>query len=161
MVRIANRVYEIQEQPASMWVAHLAGESPIVDLLNLLEEEDREEVEDGILSGEVELTELNSVLTELLGLVSGRSWWFTLRLIHAAQDSWDSLGGYLVLKGVRADQLSLQAWMDALLATVLRHIEPDKHTQWLARMSAPPAGVQVVLDEKREEDLFRAQMGGQ
>lgn len=161
VVYIAGRFYEVPAEPASLWVAQLAGEEGIVGVLNLLDDTDLETINDDILLGELNLTELNTVLTELVTLVSGRPWWFTMRLIHAAQDSWDAIGGYLALKGIRADQLSFQAWMDALLATVLRHIQPDKHVSWLARMKAPPVGTKVVFDEKREEDLFRAQMGGQ
>jgi hypothetical protein len=158
---VGRSIYEVDAQPASVWVAHLAGEEGVAGLLNVFDEDDYEHISDDILLGELDLTELQVALTELLTLVSGRPWWFTLRLIHAAQDSWDAIGGYLALKGIRADQLSLQAWMDALLATVLRHIEPDKHVSWLARMKAPPAGTKIQLDERREEDIFRAQMGGQ
>lgn len=161
-VRLGSVTVRFEGLRADDWVAALIDEDPVNAILDLLDEEAHDQVIDQVIDGELDADALANTLLDLVTLVSGRSWWFTMRLLHAAQGSWDTIGGFLALRGVRAEALSLQEYMDAMLAAVLRHVEPKDQVSMLARLKAPPAGANAAaIDEAREEDVFRAQMRGQ
>lgn len=161
VVWIGSVVVEFDEFHADQWVAALIDEEPIQAIMELLDDEVHDLLVDELIEGRIDARTLEHGLLDVVSLVSGRPWWFTLRLLHAAQGAWDTVGGFMALRGVRAEQLSLQAYMDALLAAVLRHVEPKDQTSMLARLKAPPAGATIAaIDEAREEDVFRAQMRG-
>ena len=157
---VGGRGYVIPPTNAATWIAALMSEDLTGSFLNLLDDEDNERVWDAIIDGEVDLEILSDTILNTVTLVSGRSWWFTMKLLYAAQNSWDAIGGYLALKGIRADVLPLQGYLDAVLAAVLRHVEPKNQTPFLARLRLPPAGQKIELDEKKEADAFLAYMGG-
>jgi len=157
---LGGRAYVIPATSAAVWIATVMADDLVGSFLSLLEDEDNERAWEAIIAGEVDLQVLNDTLVNTITLVSGRSWWFTMKLLHAAQGSWDTIGGYLAIKGVRADVLSFQAYMDAVLAAVLRHVEPKNQTSLLARLKMPPPGQKIELDEKKEADAFLTYMGG-
>lgn len=162
VVRLAGIRCEFGEFHADTWVAALLDDDPGAAIMELLDQDVQVALVDALIEGELDPIVLNDALLNIVTIVSGRPWWFTLRLLQAAQTSWDSIGGYMALHGVNAQQMTLQAYLDALLATVLRHVDPKNHTSMLAKMKMPPAGTaKPAIDEVREADLFLAQMRGQ
>lgn len=162
VIRLAGMRCEFGEFYADTWVAALLEEDPGNGVLELLDEDTRENIVDALIEGNLDGVVLGEAVMNVVTVASGRPWWFTLRLLHTAQSAWDTIGGYMALHGVNAQQISLQAYLDALLAAVLRHVEPKNQTSMLARMKAPPAGAtKPAIDEAREADLFMAQMRGQ
>lgn len=144
--------------PASEWVAALLDDDGITGLLDLFGENVADDVFDMLADGTVDLGTLNEAIYDIVTVVSGRPWWFTIRLIHMAAGAWDSIGGDLAYRGIRADLMPFATWMDALLRVVMDRISPDDRTSVLARLNAPPVGVAPAINEKAEEDTFRAYM---
>lgn len=157
---IGRRRILVDAHPASQWVAALIQEDLIGATLELFGEDIPTTLTEDLLDGAVTSKQITDAVLDTISLVSGRPWWFTLRLLHTAAQSWDTIGGYLAIKGIRADVMSLQMWCDALLHTILRHVSDEKHTSFLAQLKAPPPGSEVaeVIDEKREADAFMAYM---
>ena len=157
-ISIGPCALRIPAMPASDWVSLLVSEDDILDeILGMVEDEDAiEDLTDAMLAGQIDPEELTKVIMEAITLVSGRPWWVTLGIIQVAMGSWDIIGGYVSLHGLRADQLSLQAWCDGLLATLMLHVAEDKRNSFLTRLKNPPPGwdVEQVIDDEREAAQF-------
>lgn len=146
---------------ASDWLGLILAEENLGGLDGLLGEEEHDRIIDDILDGRLDPHALIKAQQDVVTLVSGRPWWVTLRLLYMAQGSWDAIGGYMASHGVNATQMPLQAWMDALLATILKHMDPKNHSSMMTKLKMPPKGVDAPkIDEAREADLFRAYMKG-
>lgn len=128
--------------PAADWLAVLMGEDLWAEDLfpGLLGEDDKAWVEDCLFAGDLELSEMHDLAMEILGQVSGRPWWVTLRVIGTAKANWDVIGGELALRGVDATKLSLGAWLDVTTLLIINHMETSKVSMWLMQLEAPPAG---------------------
>ena len=159
-VAIGGRHYQVPQMAAAYWVAALIDRSPGEALIDLLDPQDSEDLTDRVLDGEITFDMIIEALLDLVSTLSGRSWWFTMRLLSAVGGSWDTVGGYLALHGVDASRMPLQAYVDAVLAAALRHVEEKKQVSFLAQLKAPPAGQKPAIDEKAEEAIFFAQMRG-
>lgn len=146
---------------AADWIGLILAEENLGGLDGLLSEAEHDLIIDDILDGRLDPYALIKAQQDIISLVSGRPWWVTLRLLYAAQGSWDAIGGYMASHGVNATQMPFQAWMDALLATILKHIDPKSHSSMTAKLKMPPKGVDAPkIDETREADVFRAYMKG-
>lgn len=149
--------------PAADWLGALLSDDMLHELLALAD--DPAPIYEGLMDGSIDFGDLSSVLMEMITLLSGRPWWFSLGLVAACAGAWDTIGGYLALRGTTAANMSLQAWMDALLAAVLLHIKPEDRNSFITRLNRPPAGLniepEVVINAAREESVFYAQMKGQ
>lgn len=157
-VRIGKLRIHIPPMPASAWVAALLDEDVITGVLDIFGEDVIDDVFDMLADGTVDLGTVNETVYDVITLVSGRPWWFTTRLIYVAAGAWDAIGGDLAHAGIRADVMPLQAWMDALLHTVMERCPTDDRTSMLTRLNAPPAGQAPAINEKAEEDAFRSYM---
>lgn len=157
-ISIGPFILRIPAEAASVWIAALLTEEDILEEVLLLveNEEDVDDLTDAILAGQVDPEALARVIMETISLVSGRPWWVTLGIIEVAVGSWDAIGGHIALHGMRADQLSLQAWCDGLLATLMLHVPREKQNSFLTRLKSPPPGwgVEQVIDESREAAQF-------
>lgn len=157
-ISIGSCLLRIPAMPASEWVALLSsGEDILEEILGAVEDEDAvDDLIDAMLSGQVDAEDFARVAMETVTLVSGRPWWVTLGMIQVAVGAWDVIGGYVSLHNLRADQLSLQAWCDGLLATLMLHIPEDKRNSFLTRLKVPPPGwdVEQVIDTEREAAQF-------
>ena len=150
--------------PASAWLGALLSDDFLGDFLALAHEGDAQQVIEGLAAGTVDFDALSEAIMELVTMLSGRPWWFTIGLVATVNGAWDTIGGYLAIRGTNAAALSLQAWIDALLAVVMLHMKPEDRNGFLVRLNKPPAGidtpVDVAINAKREEDVFLAQMRG-
>jgi hypothetical protein len=163
-VTVAGVELRFAAYPASEWLGALLSEDLLGELLDLADPEGAEAVREGLSEGSIDFGAFSDAIMEMITLLSGRPWWFTMGLIATVNGAWDTIGGYLAVRGTAAHTLSLQAWVDALLAVALLHIKPEDQNGFIVRLSKPPAGLDVPADvainAKREEDVFYAQMRG-
>ncbi len=120
---------------------------PTTFVEHVFAEDDAEEILDLLWNGELDIEEFNDIVLELIGEVSGRPWWVTMKLISSAKGSWDFLGAELMLQGIRATEVSLSAWLDVVLLLILRNIDPDKATLFTSELEMPPPGVEMKPEE--------------
>jgi len=154
VVAVGDQDVEIPALPASDWLAVLMTENINLDDIfpGLLDSEDTDYVEDLITSGDLGIEEYEDILLTVLETVSARSWWVTIRLIETARTSWDNLGAELTLRGVDATQVSLSSWLDVLLLTIIKSMDPKDVQMWCLRLEAPP------LEEKVDEAEMEMEM---
>jgi len=151
----------VEALSAADWVGVLINDEGDPELENLIDEQTMVLLLDKMIDGQLDPAVLHQRLREVLTVVSGRPWWVTMRILYSAQASWDTIGGYLVLHGVNPQDLSLQGFMDALLATLVRHIDPKDHASFFTKLKMPPKGVEAEpINETREADVFLAYMKG-
>lgn len=144
-VQAAGHMMEIPPLVAADWLQVLmVGESLSLDDVfpGMLDPDDREIIEDALFNGYLELEAMYEMSLEAISLTAGRPWWIALRLIELARTNWDVLGAELVLKGIDANQLSLSAWLDAVMLTTLRNMEQSKITMFLMQLEQAPKTVE-------------------
>lgn len=159
-VTIGSDEVEIPALPAADWLSVLMVEGVELDDVfpGLLSDEDTELVEEAILDGVLEMQEFRDLILGVIETASARHWWVALRLIEVARTSWDLIGGELVLRGVDAESLSLSAWLDVLLLTVLRNMEPKDTQMFTMRLETPPPEAKAGAEQEMEmsQDAFMA-----
>lgn len=149
VVSVADLDLEIPALPAADWLSVMMVESLNLDDIfpGLLDSTDTDLVEEVILSGTLDLDEYEDVIFDIIETVSARSWWVAIRLIETARTSWDSIGAELTLRGIDATHISLSSWLDALMLTIIRSMDPKDVQMWCMKLEAPPAGVEVAEEE--------------
>lgn len=159
-VTVSGGEVEIPALSAADWLAVLMVESVELDDIfpGLLSEEDTDLVEEAILSGSMELQEFRDLVLGVIETASARRWWVALRLVEVARTSWDVIGGEMILRGVDAESLSLSAWLDVLLLTILRNMEPKDTQMFTMRLETPPPEEKGAAVEELEmsQDAFMA-----
>ena len=143
MVTVGGLDMEIPALPAADWLSIMMVENLNLDDIfpGLLDNNSADLVEEMILSGELELDEYEDIILSIIETVSARSWWVTIKLVETARTSWDVVGAELALKGMNPTQVSLSSWLDALLLTIIRSMDPKDVTMWCMRLEAPPPDV--------------------
>jgi hypothetical protein len=134
--------------PASAWLQVLMVDG--VDLWDIVPgmcPEIEDELTSAVLDGFIPPDALRETCLDTIEMVSGRSWWFTTRLIATVAKSWEVVGGELAFRNVDASRISLGAWLDAALAVCLRALEPDKITMFMSQLDAPPFEAKVPEPE--------------
>lgn len=140
VVTCCGRDVVIPALAAVDWLTILMGEEPQLDDIfpGLLSDEDADWVEDQIVAGRLGLEEFQDLILSIVETVSARRWWVAMRLIELARRSWDAIGSEMILRGVDAATLSLSAWLDVLLITVLKNSDPKEVTMLTLQLEAPP-----------------------
>jgi len=161
VVTCCGRDVEIPALAAVDWLVILAAPEPHLDDIfpGLLEPEDADWVEEQILAGKLGLSDFQDLLYGIVETASARKWWVTLRLVDLARRSWDAIGAEMLLRGVDAAVVSLSAWLDILLITVLRNMDPKDITMFTMRLEAPPEGEQEPEEMEMSRSAFMA-LGG-
>lgn len=137
-------------------------ENPELDDIfpGLLTSDDMDLVEDLIVSRELGLDECEDIILSIIETVSARPWWVTIKLIETARVSWDLIGGELALRGIDPTHISLSSWLDALLLTVIKNMDPKEVTMWCLKLEAPPPDVKVDEAElEMDPSQFMAMAG--
>lgn len=142
---VAGQDFTIPEISAAGWLTVLMVEEiEAMEVLDaLMPFEDTEELRDLLWDDKFTLSDLHDLLLEIVSAVTGRPWWIVFKLVVAMRQHWDFLGAELALQGVRADTISIAAWLDVALLTILRNIEPEKATMFTSQLEMPPPGVTV------------------
>lgn len=135
MVTVHGQEYEIPAMVAADWLSLLMKEDldPVDIFTQLLPDS-----ESLLFDGSISVEELYDLITDVVSLVSARHWWVALRLIGLARDSWDVLGARMTLRHIDPTQLSLSAWLDALLLVTLAEMDPKDVTMFTMRLEAVP-----------------------
>jgi hypothetical protein len=146
--------------PAVDWLTVLMVEELQLDDVfpGLLSGEDEDWVEEQLLRGRLELGEYERLTLDIIENASARKWYVTLRLVDLARRSWDAIGSELMLRGVDAARISLSAWLDVLLITILRNMEPKDVTMFTSRLETPPPEetVNAMEDLEMSRSAFMA-----
>lgn len=137
---VAGVEYEIPAVPAVDWLMILMADQ--VDLDRILIELCPKAIEllfDESLGQEP----LYDLLLDVLGEVSGRHWWITLRLIHTIRGNWNVLGAEMFLRNIDPARMSLSGWLDAMFIVTLRAMDQKDLTLFVTRLEAPPEGEEL------------------
>jgi hypothetical protein len=94
---------------------------------------------ESMLSEAFDLRDVKRAALDTISSVTGRPWWFAMRLIKTAMVSWEIVGGELAFRGVDAERLSVSAWLDAVLLICLRALDSTKVTMFMSQLEVPPA----------------------
>jgi hypothetical protein len=113
-------------------------------------------LEEALLSGDVADEELNEATHDVMTLAGGRVWWWVTQLIlMVGSDNgvWSQLHGQMVLGGIRAEDISLSAWVDALYSVAVSRYQTDEGRQKFDQaLDTPPPS--IPLDEEEEGIAF-------
>lgn len=99
--------------------------------------------------------ELEDACLEVVTSVSGRPWWQTMRLISVASANWNTVGGEMLYRGILPDRMSLSAWLDVLLLTIIKLMDPKQVTMFTLQLENPPP--EVIDGEATEMEMDRNQ----
>lgn len=162
VVTCCGRDVEIPALPAVDWLVILMSPEPNLDDLfpGLLSTEDADWVEERIVAGNLGLVEFQGLIFNIIETVSARKWWVALRLIDVARRSWDVIGSEMLLRGVDAAVVSLSAWLDVLLITVLKNTDPKDVAMFNLRLEAAPEQEAEPEDLEMSRSAFMA-LGGE
>lgn len=161
LVQLADREYEIPALPALNWLHVLLkdGFSALEIVPGLLSPEDQVSVEDQIALEQVTLEQLNEASFDVITIVSGRDWWFTVKFLTVCRVSWDVIGGMMARLRIDARTLSLAAWIDAAYHIAREIISSGQEGQqnlirFTSELEAPPPGTAIEFDEQFEAEAF-------
>jgi len=126
--------YEIPALSAADWLAILMADpfDPDDLILSLVVNG-----KDLLFAETVSADDLEYVCLDIITTASARPWWIALRLIAMARVNWSVLGAELILKGVNPTQISLAAWLDALLLTALKNMDSKDVTMFTLKLEEP------------------------
>lgn len=122
----------------------------------LMNDDDQLTVLDMLAEEKLDVQELEDVSLEVLTVVSGRDWWWTLRLIAVLVDIWTFLFGQMA--GHDLEKISLAAFLDRVYYICESHLESDKRKLFDMELEAAPEDVEVELNEDAESKAFMKMM---
>jgi hypothetical protein len=156
-VTLGSREWQIPALPAADWLSVLMTDELDPDDVfpGLLTFSDASAVEDLLASGDIKLEEMYDTVRDIIATATARQWWVGLRLILVARDSWNNVGAQLILQHVDAAQLSLAAWLDTVLLTVLNSMDPKDVAMFTMQLEAPPEGEELAVEDmEMSSDAF-------
>jgi len=159
---IAGHDFVIEGHCAADWITMILGGTLHQVIPGWFQAEDDELIlTNMILDGDVTNEELNTITLEVMGIAAGRAAWWAINLIGmVASDNsvWATINGRLLLGGVRADEVSLAAWIDACYSCIVDSIDDkDQRFQFDSQVETPPPD--MAIDEEEEGAAFMALMG--
>lgn len=140
-VQLPGLEFEIEPLPAVDWLQYLLNaQGP--DFMGLIGEL-MPDLEDYYLDtdDEPDVDGLRETVLDIIATVGARPWWQVLRLTMMAAGSWDVLGPKLLMNGANPVNVSLAAWLDVLVVTVLENIEPSKAMMFTLQLEAVPVNL--------------------
>lgn len=148
-VTLGGRDWDIPAMPAADWLVILMTDELDPDDVfpGLLSSEDAADVEDFLSSGVITLEQMYDIVRDIVATATARQWWVGLRLILLARDSWNNIGAQLILKQVDASKVSLSAWLDTVLLTLLNSMDPKDVAMFTMQLEAPPEGEELPAED--------------
>lgn len=160
-VQVAGKVAQIRAEPASAWLGVLMSDNfSLDDVLVTLAPNVGAMVDEALYSEQLSFDDYAELVLDIISHAAGRPWHIALRLIGSARASWDVIGAKLILKGIDASHLSLSAWLDVALLTMLQSMEAKDVAMFNAKLEAPPPGADPD-DMTMSTDDFAALMASQ
>lgn len=134
-IEVAGTGIQIPPLCATDWLSYLMLPEPDLDLLvsDLVPG-----LEDLVYAELLDLETFYETVLEIVACVSARPWWVAMRLIHVSRVQWDVLGPQMLEKA-DPNVLSLSAWLDFLLVTILNSMDPKKTTMFTMQLEAVPS----------------------
>jgi hypothetical protein len=144
---LAGTEYEIPALSAADWLAYLMQPQPDIDgiILDFIPESDELLFEDRIT-----IEQLYDTCLDIIGTVCARPWWIALRMINIVRESWGVLGPQMIEK-VDPERVSIAAWLDVLMVTILNSMEPKETTLFSMRLEAPPPDLRDSVEPQEME----------
>lgn len=153
-IDFAGQTWSVPLMFAADWLELLWAEPFDVDDIfpGLVHAEDA--LNEGLLTGSVELDDSFDIAMEVLEQASGYRWWFALKLITAMKVLWWRMGGMLLLRGIDARQMSLGAWCTAALDLCIENMDQQKMAEFLTELNTAPPGHESSQDEDADAFLM-------
>lgn len=113
---------------------------------------------EAFFAGETSSDEVFAIATEVLETASGFRWWFAMNLCSVAKLGWSRVGGEIV-PHVRAEEVSLGAWLVVVLQVLMGRTDPKKTAELLTNLNTAPGNTPTLaIDEEAEGKAFLAAM---
>lgn len=129
---ISGHVLRIPPLPAADWLPYLM-DAHILGLLDLLE---GDSVHDALDAGTT-AEQLSATLEDMLTVATGRTPWAAFVLATAAREHWHTVGGELIRRGVRFEDISIAALLDAIYATMVARMDDKEIAKWHQLLDNP------------------------
>lgn len=130
-VALGGREFEIPAMPAADWWPVLTDPSG-AHLVDFLKSGPDDPLSAMLLDGTASIQDLEDVLIEAIGEVTGRSMHAALVLVAIANHRWDAIGGHLARSGFRWDIMPIGAALDAIYLVAMEGMDKDGQTKFLA-----------------------------
>lgn len=158
-VRVGGRRVRIPPRPAADWLLVAWHGGGVKYLLELGEPDDIDWLAAALLEDEMDYDAAVAAGRDALEAASGWRWWIAENLMLGAGATWPQTGGELLLRGVRAQVVTLGEFLAATYAVLTRNHKPEDVNTFDQKLVNPPAGAGEQAQEALEE--MAAQMFGQ
>jgi len=160
-VTVAGKEYRMEGRPAIDWLDTLISGDWVTIIPGWFAADDEDEVLALLADDLIDVKDLDETTKDALTVAAGRPWWWALSLIgYASSDihHWSRVNGRLMLAGVDASKISLSAWVDAVYAVHIEHMDDnDEYTKFKMEIDTPPTP--DLLDEEAEAAALLSMMG--
>jgi hypothetical protein len=163
-VTIGGTDYTITGRPAADWLELIMSGDLMGIVPGWLDEAAENVLLDQVADGDLRVAELITAANDVISVAAGRPWWWAMQLImYASSDihHWSRINGRLVLAGVRAEEISLSAWIDAVYAIYIEGMktgdDEDGYEKFKMQIDTPPTP--ELLDEAEEAEAFLSMLG--
>lgn len=129
---LGGRTFEVPALPAADWLPLLLEGDPLA----VLDLGDLGEIDEMILGEEITSEELGRAMTLVIEQATGRSFHAALVLAQVARLQWPVIGGDLARRGMRFDQVSIGAALDAIHVTILGLLKPEAAEKFQALLDS-------------------------
>jgi len=132
-LELGGRTYDVPALPAVEWWPVLTAGDPSL-ILDMIESNptDPFNLDELLLTGEVDAAELGETLLEAVEEAAGRTFHAAFVLAAVANSQWASVNGAMIVQGFRWEGQPLGAVLDAIYAEVTSRLEKDALTKFLA-----------------------------
>lgn len=164
-VELGGETFTVPALPASDWfIAVLRDDVALPLIPGLMEGDAEDRISDQLLDGDIDIDLIVTRSRELLTEAAGRPWWEADRLIRSSGASWHIIGGELTRLGVKLEEVSLAAALNAIYVICTRTMDEKERNKFDIDLRLPPIGVDGVdpnelYDQRAAEDAFMALMG--
>lgn len=157
-VEVAGVVFTIPALPASGWLSILCADRPDGgDIFpGLLDDDQQSLVDDLIFEEKLDYSEIEQLVKEIITVVSGRQWWWTLKILSTLQSehATEILGE--INRYCDSATISLGMWVNSLYALLMRNRDEQDRFKLDSTLDAPPPGVEVEISEAEQRASERA-----
>jgi hypothetical protein len=124
---IGGRTYEVPALPAVDWWPVLSSASPENKVLDIMPSRlgESDDLDNQLLTGEIDAAELRETLIQVVEDVAGRSLHVARVLVIVAEDRWDLIGPATAQAGFRWDVQPIGAALDLIYGIVMSGLDKD------------------------------------
>jgi hypothetical protein len=165
---LRGKRFTVPALDAAAWLTILFGDRlTLMDIIpGLLSDDEQDEVNLGVIDGDVAIEDLNAIAEDVLSVASGRDWWVTVRLVTIAKMNWDVIGGELGKLGLDWTVTPLGTWLDVAYSVMRTAIAEggdsktaqSRLTKFVNDLERSPADPSEELDEEAEAEAFMRAM---